>query len=119
MSDTQSNGHDQTEEILIIDALRHVIDKYDPEQTVQTPTINVAPNSISNVDKGVTISTVSDTLTQLDVGFPVNVTEFIRSVKGTDNEVYGVLLQLKHSKERHTINDWLSIINSYASQPAY
>ena len=51
--------------------------------------------------------------------FPVPVHIFVKSLVGTDREVYSKLLLINHKRKSHTPEYWHSLIDGHSNEPAY
>lgn len=54
---------------------------------------------------------------RLPTSFPVPLGRFLASLHGTDDAVWGKLLQLDHGRENHTAQEWRSLLDSKRNAP--
>jgi len=51
--------------------------------------------------------------------FPVPVQEFINSLTGSQDEVWGLWLKRQHKHEAHTMGMWKQLLDSHRHKPAH
>ena len=51
--------------------------------------------------------------------FPIPVHLFVKTLAGTDREVYSKLLLIQHKRASHTPKEWHDLIDGHSSEPAY
>jgi hypothetical protein len=49
----------------------------------------------------------------------LSVSKFVRTLVGTDKEVYSKLLVMRHKGQAMTLSEWHAHIDKYGSQPAH
>ena len=85
--------------------------------TVVNPVPLVKPTAATKSDFNIPSKVVAAQVAPSS--FPVPVSDFALTIKGTAGEVYTTLLRINHKRERHTLDEWHEIIASYADQPAH
>ena len=51
--------------------------------------------------------------------FPVPFRTFAKTLKGTSDEIWTKLLQVRHVREKHTPTAWRELLESHRHEPAY
>lgn len=51
--------------------------------------------------------------------FPVAFAEFAAGLKGTADEVWTALLRRLHGREKHTLADWMRVLDAHRDRPVH
>ena len=51
--------------------------------------------------------------------FPVPIQQYLRTLKGTPDEVWSKVLAIHYSTEKHTMDEWAALLNGLRTLPAF
>ncbi len=64
-------------------------------------------------------STIPTAVPSPNQDFPVPVATFVKTLAGTEHEVFAKLLQARYAREKHTPAQWHALIQASHGEPAF